>query len=140
MSAAARLCALISLLCFAAKQAAAMSAPAKVRIAMCQVLTVDSDRAGNFARIEKALAEAKQGGAQIARIPEGSVLGWENPEAHRLAHPIPGKDAERFQQLARRFDMMLCAGLDEKDGDRLYGAVILADRSGGVREQYKNSA
>lgn len=71
-----------------------MSAPAKVRIAMCQVLTVDSDGEGNFARIEKALAEAKQGGAQIACIPESSVLGWENPQAHRLAHPIPGKDAD----------------------------------------------
>ncbi|MCX8036535.1 MAG: carbon-nitrogen hydrolase family protein [Candidatus Sumerlaeia bacterium] len=109
-----------------------MSAPKKVRVAMCQVLTVDSDREGNFARIEKALAEAKQGGAQIACLPESAVLGWENPDAHRLAHPIQGKDAERFQQLARRFDMMLCAGLDEKDGDRLYGAVILIDRVGRI--------
>ena len=34
--------------------------------------------------------DAKEQGAQIATFPESAILGWENPEAHRLAHPIPG--------------------------------------------------
>jgi len=104
--------------------------PAKVRVAMCQTLCVDSDREGNFGRIEKALAEAKKGGAQIACLPESSVLGWVNPEAHQLAYPIPGKDTDRLAKLAKRLDLMLCVGLEEKDGDRLYGGVVLIDRDG----------
>ena len=104
--------------------------PRKVRVALCQILCVDGDREGNFKRIEESLAQAKKGGAQIACFPESAILGWVNPEAHRLAHPIPGKDTERLADLARRFDLMLCVGLEEKDGDRLFGAVGLIARDG----------
>jgi len=115
---------------FGALQAPQAAHPDKVRVAMCQILCVDSDRDGNFGRIEKQLAEAKKGGAQIACLPESSILGWVNPEAHKLAYPIPGKDSDRLAELAKRYGMMLCVGLEEKDGDRLYGGVVLIDRNG----------
>lgn len=101
-----------------------------VRIAVCQILCIDSDRSGNFARIERALEQAGAGGAQIACFPESVILGWENPEAHKLAEPIPGKDSDRIAELARRFNMMIVIGLDEKDGERLYGSAIIVDRDG----------
>lgn len=104
--------------------------PDKVRVAMCQILCVDGDREGNFERIEQALAEAKKRRAQIACFPETSILGWVNPEAHQLAHPIPGKDTRRLARLARQYDVMLCVGIAEKDGDRLYDSVVLIDRRG----------
>jgi N-carbamoylputrescine amidase len=118
----------LSLVTFGKAQAALR--PPKVRVAMCQTLCVDSDRQGNFERIEKALAEAQKGRAQIACLPESAILGWVNPEAHRLAYPIPGKDSDRLAELARRCGLMLCVGLEEKDGDCLYGSVILIDRDG----------
>lgn len=103
---------------------------AVVKVAICQILVIDSDREGNFRRIEYALADAKAQGAQIAAFPESSLLGWENPVAHRLAEPIPGADSHRIQKLAEKFDLMIAIGLDEKDGDRLYDSAILVDRSG----------
>jgi len=115
---------------FGASGGKAVARLQKVRVAMCQILCVDGDREGNFKRIEEQLAEAKKGGAQIACLPESSLLGWVNPDAHQLAHPIPGKDTERLATLARRYRMMLCVGLEEKDGDRLYGGVVLIDRKG----------
>ena len=101
-----------------------------VRLAVCQILVIDSDREGNFRRIEYALDEAERQGAEIAVFPESAILGWENPEAHRLAEPIPGKDSERIGELARRHHVMIAIGLDEKDGDKLYDSAILVDKAG----------
>ena len=106
------------------------AAVAIVKVAICQILVIDSDREGNFRRIEYALADAQARGAQIAAFPESAILGWENPEAHRLAQPIPGADSQRIQDLARKYGVMIAIGLDEKDGTRLYDSAILVDRSG----------
>jgi len=106
------------------------STPKTVRLAVCQILVIDGDREGNFRRIEYALDGAEAQGAKIAVFPESSILGWENPEAHKLAEPIPGKDSERIAALARQHHIMIAIGLDEKDGDRLYDSAILVDKTG----------
>jgi len=103
---------------------------AQVRVAVCQILVMDGDREGNFRRIEYALETAHAGHADIATFPESSVLGWENPDAHTMATPIPGQDSDRIAALARKYGMMIAIGLDEKDGDRLYDSAILVDKTG----------
>ena len=111
-----------------------MQAPAKrsVRLAICQILVIDGDREGNFRRMEYALGGAEAKGAEIAIFPESSVLGWENPDAHRIANPIPGADSDRVAALARNHHMMIAVGLDEKDGDKLYDSAILVDKTGAL--------
>jgi predicted amidohydrolase len=101
-----------------------------VRIAVCQILAIDGDREGNFRRIEYALEQARAGQADIAAFPESIILGWQNPDAHRLALPIPGADSDRIAALARRYGLMISIGLDEKDGDRLFDSAILVDKNG----------
>lgn len=101
-----------------------------VRLGICQILVIDSDREGNFRRIEYALEQASAQHAQIAVFPESSILGWENPDAHKMASPIPGADSDRIAALARKYGMMIAIGLDEKDGEHLYDSAILVDRSG----------
>ncbi len=109
----------------------AWSAPKRsVRLAICQILVIDSDREGNFRRIEYALEQAQTQRADIAIFPESSVLGWENPDAHTMATPIPGKESDRIAALAQKYHVMIAAGLDEKDGDRLYDSAILVDKTG----------
>jgi N-carbamoylputrescine amidase len=105
---------------------------AETRIALCQILVIDSDRESNFRRIDYALETARNGKADIAVFPESSILGWENPDAHDLAVPIPGADSERISDLARKYGVMIAIGLDEKDGDRLYDSAILVDGSGAL--------
>lgn len=102
----------------------------KIRVAVCQILVIDSDREGNFRRIEYALQQAEAEHAQVAVFPESSILGWENPEAHQLATPIPGADSARIAELAIKHKLMIAIGLDEKEGDRLYDSAILVDKSG----------
>jgi N-carbamoylputrescine amidase len=127
--------AVVSLLCTCS---AATSNPVPVvKIAICQILVIDSDREGNFRRIEYALADAKSQGAQIAAFPESAILGWENPEAHRLAEPIPGADSRRIQDLAKKYGLMIAIGLDEKDGDHLYDSAILVDRTGKILSKHR---
>jgi len=103
-----------------------------IRVAVCQILCIDSDRDGNFARIEHALGRAKDQGAQIACLPETCILGWVNPEAHSLACPIPGKDTERLSSLAQRYGIMVAAGLAEKENIHLYDTAVLIDRDGTI--------
>ena len=107
-----------------------------VRIAMCQTLCIDGDRDGNFIRLENALKRAAEMKAQIACFPETCILGWVNPDAHQLAHPIPGTkprhDVQRLSTLAQRYGMMISVGLAEKNGDSLHDSVVLIDRDGSL--------
>jgi predicted amidohydrolase len=120
---------LLCLLAFSLSPAA-WSAPRTVRLAICQILAIDSDREGNFRRIEYALDQAEAQHADIAIFPESSILGWENPDAHRMAAPIPGADSDRIAELARQHHLMIAIGMDEKDGDKLYDSAILVDKTG----------
>ena len=120
---------LLSFLPFAVGQPP-IPAQKTVRLAICQILVIDSDREGNFRRIEYALEDAEAKGAEIAIFPESSLLGWENPEAHRMAYPIPGTDSDRIAAMARKHRLMIAIGLDEKDGDELYDSAILVDKTG----------
>jgi predicted amidohydrolase len=104
----------------------------KVTLAMAQILCIDGDRSGNFVRIENAIAEAKTKKTEIIVLPESAILGWENPEAHTRAFPIPGEDSDRLCRLAKKYGMHLCIGLDEKEGDKLYDSAILIDDKGNI--------
>lgn len=102
------------------------------RIALCQILVLDGDREGNFKRIEGAAQDAVQQGAEILCFPETCLMGWVNPDAHDSACPIPGPDSERLCALARQYQVHLCAGLAEKEGNRLYDTAILIDAQGQI--------
>jgi predicted amidohydrolase len=117
------------LVCFVTSHAFASTQPS-VRLAICQILVIDSDREGNFRRIEYALEQAQARHADIAIFPESSILGWENPDAHTMAQPIPGADSDRLGALARKYRVMIAIGLDEKDGNHLYDSAILLDKTG----------
>ena len=108
-----------------------------VRVAVCQILVIDGDRDGNFRRIENALELAEAKGAELAVFPESSLLGWENPDAYRLATPIPGQDSDRLAKMARQHHIMLAIGLDEKDGEKLYDSALLIDSDGKILWKYR---
>ena len=103
-----------------------------VKVAMCQIFSLDGDRSGNFTRIENAISEAKDAGAEIACFPETALLGWVNPDAHKRAHPIPGEDSNRLCGLTKDYNLYLCIGLAEKEGRRLYDSAVLIDNKGNI--------
>ena len=102
------------------------------KAAICQILCRDGDRQSNFIRIENAIRDAKNTGADIACLPETAILGWVNPDAHKRAFPIPGEDSDRLCKLAKDYDLYLCAGLAEKEDRCLYDSVVLIDNNGNI--------
>ena len=103
-----------------------------VKIALAQIFCLDGDRSGNFVRIEGALAEAKELGAEIVCFPETAILGWVNPVAHERAFPIPGEDSDRLCRLAADNNIFISIGLAEKEDDKLFDSVILIDNKGNI--------
>jgi predicted amidohydrolase len=102
------------------------------KAAICQIFCLDGDRRGNFVRIENAIREAKDAGADIACFPETALLGWVNPDAHKRAHPIPGEDSDRLCRLAEDYNLYLCIGLAEKQDGNLYDSALLIDNKGNI--------
>jgi predicted amidohydrolase len=103
-----------------------------IKIAMCQIFSLDGDRNGNFVRIENAVSQAKDAGAGIICFPETIILGWVNSDAHKRAYSIPGKDSARLCKLAEDYQAYLCIGLAEKEASRLYDSVLLIDDKGQI--------
>jgi predicted amidohydrolase len=99
-------------------------------VAIAQIYCQDGDFAGNLQRIELAIQSAKTQGAALVLFPESVLYGWLNPEAHEKASPIPGPDSDLLCQMAKKHQIYLCIGLDEKDGDQLFGSAILIDDQG----------
>lgn len=102
------------------------------KAAICQILIIDDDKEGNFLRIENAIAEAKSKKAELICFPQTSILGWLNPDAHNKINPIPGPDSDRLCELAKKYKVHLCIGLEEKDGTNLYNSAILIDDTGQI--------
>jgi len=131
-----RLCLLAAVSGFAAgcapppREAAMTRNEQVIRTAICQILCIDGDREGNFRRIENALEFASAQGVELACFPECAILGWVNPQAHQLAHPIPGPASDRIGQLARQYNLMIAIGLEETEGDELYDSAILVGSDG----------
>lgn len=126
------LCSCLSLLCLSSDVSPAPTPKQSVKVALCQVFALDGDREGNFMRMEAALQEAREHGAQIACFPETTILGWVNPEAHERACPIPGPDTDRLARLAKQYALYLCVGLAERDGKRLFDSAVLIDPQGHI--------
>jgi predicted amidohydrolase len=119
---------LIPFLCFINAQN--MLKKKTIKIAMAQIFCLDGDRSGNLLRIENAIKEAQLKEVDIVLFPESSIFGWVNPVAHERATPIPGADADSLCLLAKKYNIHVCIGLDEKDGDKLFDSAIFIDNQG----------
>ncbi len=65
-------------------------------------------------------------------------LGWTNPSARALAEPIPtGGPCARLRAAALRHRIYVCAGLTERDGERVFNSAVLIDRDGVVRSVHR---
>lgn len=109
----------------------------EIRIAMCQIVCLDGDRRGNFARIENVVRGAKDGAAELVCLPEMALYGWVNPEAHPRARAIPGEDSDHLCELARRYGVWLCAGLAENEGGTLYDSALLISDTGQIVSKHR---
>jgi len=104
-----------------------------MRLALAQMLVEPGQREANLARAELRIREAAMLGADAVLLPECLDLGWTHPSAHELATPVPeGDSCRRLKKAAEKHRILVCAGIVERAGDRIFNAAVFIDREGEV--------
>ncbi len=102
-----------------------------VKVAMIQMNVVGGQLNENLTRAESLVKEAATKGAEVAVLPECMDLGWTHPSSLMKATPIPdGEVFSRLSKLAKQFNIFICSGMTERDGDKVYNAAVLIDNHG----------
>jgi predicted amidohydrolase len=104
------------------------------KLAMVQMRVVGGDKPGNLARAARLIDEAAAAGATAVLLPEVLDCGWTHPSATELAERIPdGLACRMLSGAAARHGVVVCAGITERDGERIYNAAVLFDADGALR-------
>ncbi len=109
-----------------------------MRLALAQMLVEPGRPEVNLRRAGDWIARAAVAGADLVLLPEALDLGWTDPSARVLAEPIPdGAACRRISEAARAHHIHVCAGLTERDGERVFNAAVIVDPSGAVRLHHR---
>ena len=93
---------------------------------MIQMRVDGGAKSDNLARATSRIAEATRSGAEVVLLPEALNLGWTHPSALQQADPIPsGESFSRLADAARENGVYVCAGLVERDGNKIFNSAIL---------------
>ncbi len=103
-----------------------------LRVGLAQIPVEDGKLAANMRLAEEAAAGAAALKVDFLNLPEASDWGWLHQQARRDALPIPGKYTRFLSELARRHRMWISAGCLEKDGDKVFNAAVIIDRTGRI--------
>lgn len=105
-----------------------------MKLALIQMLVEGGRPDRNLARAEARIARAAQDGAEVVLLPEVLDYGWTHPAARDA---VAGASLERLCLAARRNQIVVCGGLVECDGDRLFNAAYLIGRDGGLLARHR---
>lgn len=95
-------------------------------LALAQMLVSPGRPDENLARAVARIAEASAAGAHAVLLPEALDCGWTHPSAVELAGTIPcGAAFGKLRAAAIRHRVLVCAGITERSGDRLFNAAVL---------------
>ncbi len=116
-----------------------------LRIASVQFEHASGDKLANLANIREITRNAAAAGAQVVAFHECSVTGYSfarhlsREQMLALAEPIPdGPSTQALIRIAKEFNVVLLAGLFEKDAqDRLYKPQICVDACGVIAKHRK---
>lgn len=103
------------------------------KLAMIQMLVIGGEREENLNHAVSLIEKAANQGAEIAVLPECLDLGWTHPSSGTLSTEIPdGKSCRALRKAAADNRIHVCAGITERDGDRVYNAAVFIDEKGKV--------
>ena len=101
------------------------------KLAMVQMYVEGGALDVNLNNAAERIKEAAENGAEIALLPEVMDLGWTHPSALEMAYPVPGgKTYTTLAEAAAENDIYVCAGIVEKDGEKIYNTAVLIDNQG----------
>jgi predicted amidohydrolase len=104
----------------------------KLKVAMIQLLVEGGEPDRNMERALKYIAIAARENIDIALLPETLDLAWTHPSVFNEAEPIPGKRSEMLSAAARKHNIHICAGLTERDGNKIFNTAIFINDKGEI--------
>lgn len=109
----------------------------RIHAASVQFCHRAGDKQYNLATITRFTEAAATRGVQLLVFPEMCITGYwhivgmDRPGITALAEPVPeGPSTAALLDLARRYGMVVGAGLIEADGDTLYNSYVVAEPDG----------
>lgn len=115
-----------------------------LKIAVAQFEPRDGDKEYNLSCIEELTAMAKKQGAEVISFHELSITAYthlqnlSHAELMALAEEVPGgTSVQRLTRLARKYDMIVMAGLVEVENDKLYNTYVCVDKAGLIARHRK---
>lgn len=105
-----------------------------MKLALAQMLVEGGQPDRNLARAESRIAEAAANGADVVLLPEALDFGWTHPSAREGAGP---ESLHRLSAAAVDSNILVCAGLIERDADNLYNAAYLIGKNGEVLAHHR---
>lgn len=117
----------------------------KLKISTAQFENRSGDKAYNLSVIEKLTKKAASEGSKVIAFHECSITGYtfarklSKSQMLGLAEVIPeGESIVKLQEIARKYDMAVLAGLFEKDSENnLFKAYVCVDKNGLVAKYRK---
>ncbi|MGJ1283469.1 nitrilase family protein [Sphingobacterium spiritivorum] len=117
----------------------------KLKIATAQFEHKSADKAYNLAVIERLAKEAASQGADVIAFHECSITGYtfarnlDKQQMLAIAERVPdGESTRQLIAIAARYDIIILAGLFEKDeNDNLYKPYICIDKNGLIAKHRK---
>jgi predicted amidohydrolase len=116
-----------------------------IRIGAAQFEHRDNDKAYNLSRIRDLTRTAVEQGAEIVSFHECCIPGysWIQPLSHQalldVAEPVPDGPSTQFLiRLAREFDVVVMAGLLERDSEgHVFNSYVTVSRDGYLTKFHK---
>jgi len=98
-----------------------------IRIAAAVFNSIVNQPQNNLERMVPLVKQAKQQGADLICFPELNVTGYSTRTTiEDFAEPVPGPISRRLQQMALEFQIVILAGMAEKDNsDRIYASHLV---------------
>ena len=108
-----------------------------IKVGMGQLLVEGGEPQRNLQRAERMIADAARQQCHIILLPECLDLAWTHPSSKTEAQPIPGPYSDQLCQSARKHGLYVCAGLTEKDHNKVYNSAVLIDPAGQIILKYR---
>lgn len=116
----------------------------KLKIAVAQFEPKDGNKDYNFSVIEELTSKAKESGAEVISFHEMSITAYtfcknlSRVELENLAENVPdGNSTKKLISISNKYDILILAGLVEKDKKKIYNTYICVDKTGVIAKYRK---
>jgi predicted amidohydrolase len=119
-----------------------MTAESSLRVACLQMGPRVGEKERNVTRSLELIRGAAAAGAKLAVLPELANSGYvfeTREEAFALSERVPdGPTTKAWMEAAAQHEMVIVAGITERDGDNLYNAAVVVGPKGYIGTYRKN--